>query len=140
MDRERQERGIWPTAHSHWPDRAGEKSGVEADDRPTFVPRIAAADVYYEMIASELRNGRLTRARRRRIVRYAAQLGLSAVEAGRLIVECRERALESADPVERQHALKLAEPAPVRMPIAFKLAVVVAMALLVDLLVIAWSW
>jgi hypothetical protein len=140
MDRERQKRGIWPKSHSHRSDRACEESDVDADDRPIFVPRIAAADVYHEMIASEVRNGRLTRARRRRIVRYAAQLGLSAVEAGRLVTKCREQALESDDPAERQHALHLVEPEPARMPIAFKLAIVVAMAVLVDFLVIAWRW
>ncbi len=140
MDRENQERGVWPAAHADRTARACEMSGAEADDRPAFVPRIAAADVYYEMIAGELRHGRMSRARRRRIVRYAAQLGLSAVEAGRLITECREQALESDDPIERQHALEFVEPAPERMPIAFKLAIVVAIALLVDLLVMSWSW
>ncbi len=109
------------------------------DDRPAFVPRIEKRDVYYEMIASELRNGRLTRARRKRIIQYAAHLGLNAVEAGRLITQCGELALQSDDPVERDHALKLVEPEPERVPIAFKIAIVVALALVVDLVVLGWA-
>jgi|GEM_PF-3334066 len=106
------------------------------DDRPAFVPRIEMRDVYYELIASELRNGRLTRARRKRIIQYAAHLGLNAVEAGRMITACREMVLQSDDPVERDFALKLVEPEPERVPIAFKIAIVVALALVFDLVVL----
>jgi|GEM_PF-5145707 len=48
--------------------------------------------VYREMIIHEIKNGALSPWRRKRIVRYAAKLGLSAVEAGRLLAECRAQA------------------------------------------------
>ncbi|MCH8149866.1 MAG: hypothetical protein IH987_18110 [Planctomycetes bacterium] len=107
---------------------------------PTYVPKIEMREIFHQMIADELRNGRLTRERRKRVIRYAAQLGLSAVEAGRLITTCREQVLESADPVERGYALKLVEPAPERIPVAFKLAAVVVLAIVADLLWIGWPW
>jgi hypothetical protein len=59
------------------------------DDRPPYQPTIAIDDIFRELIRSEIRNGRLSTWRRRRIVQYAAQLNLSAVEAGRMIEECR---------------------------------------------------
>lgn len=110
------------------------------EELPQFTPPIALDDVFRRMIAIELQNGRLTRARRRRIVRYAARMGLTAVEAGRLIAECREEALHSDDPGERQHALRLVEPEPPRIPVALTLGVVVALAILLDLLVVRWLW
>jgi hypothetical protein len=67
-------------------------------------------DVFRALIVEEIRSGRLTAARRRRIVQYAAQLRLSAVETGRLIAECRDEVAASVDPTERRHALRLAEP------------------------------
>ncbi len=107
---------------------------------PAYVPKIEMRDVFHQMIADELRNGRLTRDGRKRVIRYAAQLGLSAVEAGRLITTCREQILESAEPVELRHALKLVEPDPERIPAAFKLALVAALAIAVDLLLFGWPW
>jgi len=111
-----------------------------SEDPPAFVPRIEMRDVFHQLIADELRNGRLTQERRKRIIRYAAQLGLSAVEAGRLITTCREQVLERADAVEQRHALKLVEPEPERIPIAFKMALVVGLAIVVDLLLFGWPW
>ena len=47
-----------------------------------------AKSIFRELILEELRAGRLTPIRRSRIVRYASQIGLTAIEAGRLIAEC----------------------------------------------------
>ena len=113
---------------------------MASEDPPAFVPKIEMGYIFHQMIADELRNGRLTRERRKRVIRYAAQLGLSAVEAGILITTCREQVLESADPIERRHALKLVEPAPERIPVAFKLAAVVVLAIVADLLLLGWPW
>ena len=111
----------------------------DEDDRDsTFVPSIDTRDVFRQMIAMELRNGRLTAGRRRRIVRYASQMGLSAVEAGQLIAACRREALESNDPAERYHALRLVEPAPPRVPVAVVLSVALAVAILLDLIFLVW--
>ena len=73
---------------------------------------ISHREIFREMIAEEVRRGRLDRARRQRIIRYAAQLGLSAVEAGAMIQECRAEALQSDDPAVRTYALRLVEPPP----------------------------
>ena len=117
--------------------------GPENTDREgvrQFLPPIDTRDIFRELIATELRHGRLTQARRRRIVRYAAQMGLSAVEAGRLITACRAEAMQSGDPAEKYHALRLVEPAPERIPMGLKLALVVALAILLDLVVVRWLW
>ena len=98
-------------------------SGYSSRD---FVRRIDTQEIFRELIAQEVRSGRLTPSRRRRIVRYAAQLHLSAVETGRLIAECRAEALESDDPQEIYHALRLVEPPRAEMPVAFKVAIVAA--------------
>ena len=126
--------------HEQRPPSGGEPDEVRQDDVRPFMPPIDTRDIFRELIASELRDGRLTRERRRRIVRYAAQMGLSAVEAGRLIAACRAEALQSVDPTEKYHALRLVEPEQERIPVGLKLATVVALAILVDLLVIRWLW
>lgn len=105
-----------------------------------FAPSIGTDDIFRQLIADEIRNGRLSPSRRRRVVRYAAQLGLSAVEAGELIVACREEALQSNDSTEQFHALRLVEPPPPAVPIPIKIALVVGLAILLDLLVVAWLW
>ena len=66
---------------------------------PVFAPSIDMTTIFRDLIADEVRTGRLTRARRRRIVQYAAHLGLSAVQVGRLIAECQEEATRSDDRV-----------------------------------------
>ena len=109
-------------------------------DRIEFVPAIDNGQIFRQLIMDELRNGQLTRARRRRIVRYAAKLRMSAVEAGQLITRCTEEALKSPDPTERFHALRLVEPTPTKVPIALKISIVVALAILVDLVVLGWPW
>ena len=110
------------------------------NDLPAYVPSIETRDVFRQMIAMELRNGRLTPARRRRIVRYAAQMGLSAVEAGQLIAACRKEALQSEDPRARHHALRLVEPPPERAPVVLILSVALALAILLDLIFVSWLW
>lgn len=117
------------------------RRAVEAfDDLPAFTPRIEVRDVFAQLIADEVRSGRLSPARRRRIVRYAARLGLSAVEVGRMVTRCREDALASHNPVERRHALRLVEPPPERVAAPLKIAMIVFAALIVNLVVIRWFW
>ncbi|UCE62325.1 MAG: hypothetical protein JSU63_11545 [Phycisphaerales bacterium] len=109
-------------------------------DSPDFTPSIDNREVFRRLIADELRNGRLTPARRRRIVRYAAGMGLSATEAGRMVTACREEVLKSANPVERNHALRLVEPNPVRIPNSARLSLVLAAAILIEWLLVRWLW
>ena len=107
-------------------------------DLPAFVPSIDTKDVFRQLIVDEIRNGRLTPARRRRIVRYAAHLGLSAVQAGRLIAACREEVLQACDPTERYHALRLVEPTRTRVSTHVKIALVVAGAIILNLVLLNW--
>jgi hypothetical protein len=121
----------------------GEHSVGEADRSAKdlkFAPAIDNGEIFRQLIKDELRNGRLTRTRRHRIVRYAAKLRMSAVEAGQLIARCRDEALQSIDPVERLHALRLAEPEPSSIPIALKISTVIALAIVVDVLILGWPW
>ena len=45
--------------------------------------------IFREMVVQQLRNGPLSRIRRRRIVQFAAKLGITAVLAGRLVQEAQ---------------------------------------------------
>ena len=103
-------------------------------------PPIKTEDVFRSLIEEELRNGRLSPWRRRRIVRYAAAMGLKATEAGALIAECRSAALSDPDPSIRQHAMRLIYPDPPLVPAGVKLALAVAVAIALDLLLVAVLW
>lgn len=105
---------------------------------PPFRPHISTRDVFERLIDEELRSGRLTPWRRRRIVRYAARLGLSAVEAGRYVDQCRDRALASADPVERSYGLQLVEPPESPTHSIVRAAVALAIGVLIGL--VLWEW
>jgi len=112
-------------------------SGAEAQNRPI---RLDTRTIFREMIARELRSGRLTAAQRARFVRYAAQMGLSATQAGLLIAECRDEALQSGDGEIREFALRLVEPVEPLIPTWFKIAVVIVAALTLDVLIVLWIW
>ena len=88
--------------------------------------RIENHEIFRQLIAEELRRGRLSNAERRRIVRYAAGMGLSAVDAGKLVADCREEALLDGDPTVRQHALRLVLP-PERRPVAWPIRILLAL-------------
>ena len=103
-----------------------------------YTRRIDTKEIFRELIAQEVRSGRLSPSRRRRIVRYAAQLRLSAVETGRMIAECRDEALESEDPEEIYHTLRLVEPPPATMPWPLKIAIALAGAVVVNFLLSSW--
>jgi hypothetical protein len=110
--------------------------GGPRGDVPDFVPPIDTEEIFRELIADELRCGRLTRAQRRRIVRYGAAMGLSAVQIGRLVTSCREQALQSDNQTERYHALRLVEPPPPLIPTPVKIGLVVGAAIVIDVLLI----
>jgi len=117
---------------------------AESSEQPTSIdndapgpPSICTADVFRALIEDELRNGRLTPTRRRRIVRYAMAMGLTATQAGDLIAECRHKGLEHADPQIRQHALRLVYPDPPMIPAGIKLAFAAIVAILLDLVLVA---
>lgn len=113
---------------------------TQTDAEPTVGgwARLDTETIFRELIAQELRAGRLTRAGRKRIVQYAAQLGLSAVDAGRLIEQCRGSALQSVDPAERRHALKLVEDSRGPRRLDTKGALIVAAVMALQMLLIGW--
>ncbi len=84
-----------------------ENVGEFCGERPIYQPTMHIDDIFRELIRAEIRHGRLSTWRRRRIVQYAAQLKLSAVEAGRMIEECRDELLTDDDPVAAEHAFVL---------------------------------
>jgi len=92
-----------------------------------------SSTIFRELIVTELRSGRLTPSRRARIVRYASQIGLSAVEAGRLIAECQDEALEHSDETIRGFALRLASSPPRPYALTPRVAIVTGF-----LLIIVW--
>jgi hypothetical protein len=89
--------------------------------------------IFREMIAAEIRAGRLSAARRARIVRYASQIGLSAVETGRLIHDCVYEALEDRDPAVQACALRLAVQPPRRRLLSPHVSIVTGI-----LLILIW--
>jgi len=111
----------------------GARVGAARDDIPEYVPSIGTRDIFRKLIADELRCGRLTRSQRQRIVQYGTGMGLSAVQMGRLITECREEVLQSRDETERYHALRLIEPPPPLIPTHVKIWLVLAAAIVIDI-------
>ncbi len=99
-------------------------------------------DIFREMIRMELVHGELSPWRRRKLVRYAASLRLSAVEAGELVQEAvrANAAAGWGDPSDRgESKLRLAvAPAPTRHGrTAVKLLAALAAALLIKLILSA---
>jgi len=100
--------------------------------------RLDTEQIYREMIAEELRTGRLTPARQTGIVRFGSHLGLSVLEASKLVAECRDRALQSSDPTERNYALRLLQPSRIWIPSGWKIAGVIAAAIVFDIIIVKW--
>ncbi|MEK6675291.1 MAG: hypothetical protein AABZ47_06500 [Planctomycetota bacterium] len=57
---------------------------------------LSARSIFRTLLIQEIREGRLTPSRRKRIIRYAAKLDLSAVEVGEWIAEYQEATLGSS--------------------------------------------
>jgi hypothetical protein len=90
-------------------------------DRP--LSRFELHAIFRETVRWELSRGRLSSWRRRRLVKYAAALRISAVEAGRLIQEARQAQREEqlADESAAPH-LRLVDAQDNRWPVWAKLA------------------
>ncbi len=125
-------------------EQPGESGAAPLDqyrrDAPSFVPVIDVNDIFRDMISQELRDGRLTPAHRRRIVDYAARMGFSAVQAGRLIESCRDEALVHGDATERRHALRLIEPPPGQVAQTVKIVMFLVALIAFGLLLVRLSW
>lgn len=67
------------------------------DDAPVrHHGKIEMAEILRTMIAAEVRHGRLTPKRRKRIIQFASQLGISPVQAGNLLQACCEESNEDS--------------------------------------------
>ncbi len=70
-----------------------------SDDKPAAEPRAVVIgqgmnawerqQIFREMVTQQLRNGPLSRYRRKRVVQFAAHLGINAVLAGRLVQQAQ---------------------------------------------------
>ncbi len=65
--------------------------------------------IFRRLIGEEIRNGRLSTHRRKRIVQYAAHLGLSAVEMGEMIEQCSQDCFGESHPQNLQPELQMME-------------------------------
>ncbi len=116
------------------------------DDKQTpqnssiFQPSIAVDEIFEHMFVQELRDGRLTPKRRKRLVQYAAQMGLSARQAGVLMDRCCQNAIVKGDEPAYGHALRLADPPQPRISEPTRMAIIIAISLVVDTLLICWLW
>ncbi len=105
-----------------------------------FEPNIPVEDIFEQMFALELRDGKLTPKRRKRLVQYAAQMGLSARQAGMLLERSCQRAIEDGVEPAYSHALRIADPPPPRISEPVRIAAIIAISLVVDTLLIYWLW
>ena len=112
----------------------------ERSPQTGFAPTISLRDVLREMILDEVRSGELTKSRRRRIVRYSASMGLNAVQAGRLIEECRAEAFEGQVPEAPCRQLRLVPAPEPGANESMRLWVAVALAILADIVILWWVW
>jgi len=94
--------------------------------------------IFEQMIEDEVRSGRLTPWRRRRIVRYAASLHLSAVEAGEIIESCRRRVHEQLGGHASSGVFKLPDPPTPAVTRALLTWFVLVLAIILNLLVLSW--
>ncbi len=107
---------------------------------PMVVSTLGTQSIFHQLIVNEIRSGRLTPARRRRIIAYAARLGLTAIEVGEMIAACREQVLVGGDPVEQTHALRVVLPERRRVPTGIRMALIAVIAIVAELLFLHWRW
>ncbi len=96
--------------------------------------------IYRRMVAEEVRNGPLPYRRRRKLMRYASQIGMKPFDASLVIAEVQREAGQ-ADPLEPVDDDLTTLIHPERWPIWFKLSAALIIAMLVDLVAIrALGW
>ncbi|MBN1347065.1 MAG: hypothetical protein JXQ73_30520 [Phycisphaerae bacterium] len=108
---------------------------------PTRYTPIEFEEIYQRMVADELARGPLPYRRRRKLMRYATQIGIKPFRASLLIAEAQRQAGHVDDP-ELQHPDPITPLVhPERWPIWFKLTAAMIVATLVDLMIIrAVGW
>lgn len=98
--------------------------------------RISEEEIFTELIKEEVRTGRLTAARRRRLIRYAAHLQISAVDVGNLIADARRTTDTANRPAPPRPVMKLVTPPPARVPITTRIGAIITAAIAIDVLVL----
>lgn len=106
---------------------------ADAGEHREFAGPVDQEAIFQKLLWDELRAGRLTKRRRRRILQYAAQLGFSAREIGDLLDHTKQHAEVNGDRKIQRRALELIDPPEPRVPIAWMLSMIIALVLLADL-------
>jgi len=108
---------------------------VPANER-TFIPAVDREAIFRELVRQELRVGRLNRATRARIVRYACGMGLSALQAGKLIENCSEEAAGAMRAVKATPRPRLVTPDThkPRSPVLLALGIIMGIAAIAAML------
>lgn len=109
--------------------------------RPTRFTKQELRRIFKRMADDEVRDAPLPYHRRRKLMRYAAQVGITAFEASVVIAQAEREAghRHDIDVVPDDQILPLIHPE--RWPIWFKLTAALVIAMLIDLIVIrAFGW
>ncbi len=128
------------------PEQHADTEPTASTEPTTDVPPITATSLEFEqifkqMVAMELARGALPYRRRRKLMRYAAQIDIKPFRASLLIAEA-EREAGLATPIEKVEPDDFdALVHPERWPIWFKLTVGLIIAMLIDVIVLrALGW
>ena len=110
---------------------------TDGPPRRRSMARYEIHDIFREMVRQELASGELSSRRRRKLVRYAASLRLSATEAGQLIQEAvradaAARAVDARTEAPPNVRLLPAAAPTRRWPTALTLLIAIAAALLIN--------
>lgn len=92
--------------------RAMNRERVGSEREEVFVPPVDREAIFRELILQEVRYGRLNKAARARIVRYACGMGLSATQAGKLIHTCQEEVARERQSPHTPHQLTIVQSEP----------------------------
>ena len=113
----------------------------DSDGKCSFgSPTLCTQDIFEQLIEEEVSAGRLTKSRRKRIVRYAAQLRLSAVDAGMMIEQARRRAAMAQPHDDHPHGLRFCLPSARSEGPVWKIWGAVILAIGVDAAFLCWIW
>ena len=99
---------------------------------PTY--KIGCESIFRRMIENEMRAGRMSKGRRRKLIQFGSHLGLSPVEVGELIARCRmEEPGEEPEPDVLPYV-----PAAQRRLWSARFAMLLGVALLLEFVVLTW--
>jgi len=106
---------------------------------PARFTRLGFEQIFKRMVADELQRGPLPYRRRRKLMRYAAQIGIKPFQASLLIAEAQREAghLDDIDQIDVHDAADVTTLIhPERWPLWFKLTAALIVAIIVDLMII----